>query len=137
MAIGYLYVLHNPTMPSLLKVGYTCSSVDKRRRELSGSTGVPREFVTEYFHLTEDVEEVEAKVHETLADSRFGENREFFAASLEIVIAAIQKHVSEPVVRFQRPGSSQVTASPDCECRRCGHRYERTSAQNLCPACGF
>jgi hypothetical protein len=137
MAIGYLYVLHNPTMPSLLKVGYTCSSVDKRRRELSGSTGVPREFVTEYFHLTEDVEEVEAKVHETLADSRFGENREFFAASLETVIAAIQKHVSEPVVRFQRPGSSQVTASPDYECRRCGHRYERTSAQNLCPVCVF
>jgi rubrerythrin len=137
MAIGYLYVLHNPTMPSLLKVGYTCSSVDKRRRELSGSTGVPREFVTEYFHLTEDVEDVESKVHETLADSRFGENREFFAASLETVIAAIQKHVSEPVVRFQRPGSSQVTVSPDYECHRCGHRYERTSAQNLCPVCGF
>jgi hypothetical protein len=137
MAIGYLYILHNPTMPSLLKVGYTCSSVDKRRRELSGPTGVPTEFVTEYFHLTDDVEEVEVKVHETLAEFRFGENREFFAAPLETVIAAIQKHVSEPALRFQRAVTSQETASPLRECRRCGHRYERTAAQNLCPACGF
>jgi hypothetical protein len=80
--LSVISTITQSTMPSLLKVGCTCSSVDKRRRELSGPTGVPTEFVTDYFHLTEDVEVVEVKVYETLAEFRVGEKRGCFAAPL-------------------------------------------------------
>jgi hypothetical protein len=70
MAIGYIYVMRNPTMPGLLKIGFTCGSVERRRRELSGATGVPQEFTMEYFQLTEDAEETETRAHGELNTHR-------------------------------------------------------------------
>jgi T5orf172 domain len=76
MALGYIYVLSNPAMGSLLKIGFTCASVEQRAYELSSATAVPSAFGVEYFHLTEDIEEVEALDHAALP--RHNENREFF-----------------------------------------------------------
>jgi len=137
MAVGYVYVMSNATMPGLLKIGYTCSSVEKRCRELSGATGVPHEFTIEFFQLTDDVEEVEGLVHTELSAHRFADGREFFKANLAEAIAAIGRHAKQPAVRFERPEVSAMVAANSRFCRRCGARFERTAARMLCPKCGF
>src|ERR1700752_467633 len=40
-------------MGGLLKIGFTCGTVELRARELSTATGVPGDFVVEYFHFTD------------------------------------------------------------------------------------
>lgn len=135
MAIGYVYVLSNPAMGTLLKVGFTCSSVEKRAAELSGATGVPSPFVVEYFQLTDDVETVEKLVHQTLP--RVNENREFFAVPVHEAIAAIQRHAMPPATEYQRPRVDATRTAPPHVCRRCGHSFERSTAQQFCPKCDF
>jgi len=138
MSVGYIYVLSNPTITGLLKVGFTCGSVDKRRRELSGATGVPSEFVIEYFQLSEDVEDIESAVHAELESYRIGENREFFKAPISQVISAIQRHARSPAIRFQRTeGDVDNIKGNVYSCHRCGFQYAKASPLELCPSCGF
>lgn len=138
MSVGYIYVMSNPKMPGLLKIGFTCGTVERRRRELSGATGVPDEFMIDYSHLTEDAEEIESKVHAELAGYRVADRREFFDIELSAVIAAIERHAREPSVRFERPGAVDGGAALNVRlCRRCGTRYDRSDPKTLCPGCGF
>lgn len=138
MAVGYIYALSNPMIMGLLKVGFTCGSVDRRRRELSGATGIPTEFVIEYFELTDDVEEIENLVHAELESHRVADNREFFRAPIDHVVAAIQRHARQPANRFQRPISvPKEPPSSLYSCRRCGFQYAKAMAPQLCPSCGF
>jgi hypothetical protein len=139
MAIGYVYVMSNRKMPGLLKVGFTCSSVERRRRELSSATGVPDEFTVDYFQLTEEAEETEGKIHAELAPHRVADRREFFAAKLAAVFEAINRHVREPPLKYERPMPSEPApqVSGMRFCSRCGARYARTVPKTLCPKCGF
>lgn len=136
MATGYIYILSNPSMVGLLKVGYSCVSVEKRARELSVSTGVPSPFVIEYFQLSDDVEEVEAQVHAGLERFRVSENREFFLVPVNVAVDVIEKSVRKPVVMFRNTAGAEIVR-PEPRCRRCGHPYERTINKPLCPKCGF
>lgn len=137
VAIGYIYVMSNPKIPGLLKVGFTCGTVEKRRRELSGASGVPEEFVIDYFHLTEDAEETEGKVHADLDAYRVAERREFFEANLDAVITFIRRHVKEPEMRFERKTAQSAAIANTRLCGRCGAKYVRSSPDTLCPKCGF
>ncbi|SFX48485.1 T5orf172 domain-containing protein [Paracoccus pantotrophus] len=78
MSKGYVYILKNPSMPGLLKIGKTTRSVQQRCDEL-WQTGVPTPFevVAEYY--SPDCHELERNVHQSLADKRVSEMREFFA----------------------------------------------------------
>jgi hypothetical protein len=48
MAVGYLYVLVNSSMPGLVKVGKTARSPTQRADELSGVTGVATPFIVAF-----------------------------------------------------------------------------------------
>lgn len=41
---GYVYILSNPSMPGLLKIGMTRFDPTRRVQELSSATGVPTQF---------------------------------------------------------------------------------------------
>jgi hypothetical protein len=79
---GYVYVLSNPAMPGLVKIGQTTRSMRSRVNELSLATGVPKPFVVEAYYLSDDPQADEARIHEALAYHR-APGREFFAPSLE------------------------------------------------------
>jgi hypothetical protein len=137
MSVGYVYVLSNSAMGRLLKIGFTCGSVEKRARELSGATGVPGAFVVEYFHISEDVEEIEALVHAELNGLRYSDSREFFDASVTDAVAAIERLIKLPAASFKKQEPPEITDDPGLPCRRCGFPFIKSSAQQFCPKCDF
>lgn len=77
MSKGYVYILSNPSMPGLVKIGRTIRSVDGRASELY-QTGVPTPFVVEHFVLSPNCVELEGDIHGMMPDLRVGVGREFF-----------------------------------------------------------
>ena len=96
-ARGYIYILLNPSMPGLLKIGKTRRTSDVRAEELSGETGVPSDFIVAYEVLVSDCAAAESEVHRELADFRFKENKEFFKTSLREAVRV----VNEIAARFE------------------------------------
>lgn len=90
---GYIYVLINPTMPNIAKVGKTARDPQDRVAELSGATGVATPFVLVYKELFADCSFAETYIHQILEDKgyRVSQNREFFTAPLDEIIKTIQK----------------------------------------------
>ena len=81
MSVGYMYILSNPAMPGLLKIGFTNRDVKERVGELTAATGVPKPFEIEYYCLTRDVEQIESTVHRHFASKRVP-GKEFFRSHL-------------------------------------------------------
>ena len=59
---GTVYVLTNPAMPDLVKIGKTTRDVSLRLADLY-STGVPLPFECEYAAKVKDVDETEKAFH--------------------------------------------------------------------------
>ena len=92
MSVGYIYILSNPAMSGLLKIGLTVRDIEERVRELSAHTGVPQPFEIEYFCLTADVEEVEEKTHIHFSSCR-AEGKEFFSVAVAEAVTVIDSLV--------------------------------------------
>jgi len=88
MVPGYVYILVNPSMPGLIKVGRTLRDSRMRARELS-STGVPTRFQVAFELFAEHHETLEAMVHLELTDFRVNAAREFFRYPLDKAIALL------------------------------------------------
>ncbi|WP_198174539.1 GIY-YIG nuclease family protein [Burkholderia pseudomallei] len=80
MAPGYVYILVNPSMPGLVKIGRTLRDARTRARELS-STSVPTPFQVAFELFAEQHEALETRVHQALTDFRVDAAREFFSLS--------------------------------------------------------
>lgn len=78
---GYVYILSNPSMPNLVKIGYTTRDIDQRIFELSSATGVPEYFKLEYKYFSTSPNSLERQIHQCLSSYRGSENREFFSCS--------------------------------------------------------
>jgi T5orf172 domain len=91
----YLYVMSNPSMPGLVKIGKTATSPKQRRLELH-STGVPTPFVLELSVEVDDCHASERAAHSALAKYRVTDNREFFRISvskaLQVILPVIGKY---------------------------------------------
>jgi hypothetical protein len=61
---GILYVLTNPFMPGLVKVGCTTGSVEDRIYDLSSSTGVPVAFQCHFAARVTDMATKEKTLHQ-------------------------------------------------------------------------
>lgn len=83
MEEGIVYLLTNPSMPSLVKIGMTTrNEVHARMGELY-STGVPLPFTCEYAGRVKDVKQVERALHQAFQPSRVNPAREFFEIDVE------------------------------------------------------
>lgn len=93
-----MYVITNPAMPGLLKVGYTTNTPEQRAMELGG-TGVPASFIVAYSLEVLDPPAIEQMVHRHLHEFHYG--KEFFRCDVEVAIAAIKSFVGEKTIREQ------------------------------------
>lgn len=85
-----VYVLTNPAMPGLVKIGMTTQlEVEERMKQLYG-TGVPVPFDCAFACQVKDASEVEKALHFAFGASRINPNREFFKIEPERVIAILK-----------------------------------------------
>jgi ribosomal protein L37AE/L43A len=82
---GTIYVLSNPQMPGLFKIGFTARSIEERLSELNNATGVPASFVPECLVYSDRLEKDESEIHQALAQFRLP-NKEFFACKRSKVL---------------------------------------------------
>ena len=74
-----VYVLTNPAMPSLVKIGQTSSMDVKNRLVQLYTTGVPFPFKLEFACKVSNSVEVEKALHQAFAPYRVNPSREFLA----------------------------------------------------------
>jgi len=99
MEYGIVYLLTNPVMPGLVKIGMTNrEDIDERMRELY-STGVPVPFECQYACRVSknDTARIEKALHTAFAPQRINANREFFKIQVEQAKAILELFHHEDV----------------------------------------
>ncbi len=160
MARGWVYVISNPAMPGVVKVGFSTKDPELRAQELN-NTGAPHPYQVDYDALTTDPHRTEQAVHRVLHDKR--EGREWFRCSLLEAIQAIRTVIGnamilennrmpetapnqapEPAVKrdhrpAHKPPSIRFSATFDGECAHCRHPFRVTVTRHdsrlHCPQC--
>ena len=79
---SWVYVLSNPSMPNLYKIGYTKLNPEERAKQLSSSTGVALPYEVVWAFHCFNGEQLEYEVHKSLNMFRVNDQREFFQAPL-------------------------------------------------------
>lgn len=86
-----VYIVDNPAMPGLIKVGMTTVDSMERIASLSASTMVPMPFRLVYAVRVADPQAVESWMHRRLARYRVNHSREFFAVEPEVAVELLQR----------------------------------------------
>ena len=84
---GWVYVISNPSMPGIVKIGYSLKDPMLRAQELD-STGVPHSYVVEYSIMVDNPQQLEQRVHKSL--KCINEKKEWFRCSLEKAVTSIR-----------------------------------------------
>lgn len=77
-----VYILTNPCMSDLIKIGRT-TNLEDRMRNLSSHSGVPVAFDCYYACEVKDSQDTEKRLHVGLGDHRINPRREFFEFNAE------------------------------------------------------
>lgn len=106
-----VYVLTNPAMSGLVKIGKTTQlEVEDRMKQLYG-TGVPVPFDCAFACQVKDASEVEKALHFAFGNARINPNREFFRIEPERVIAVLKLlKVDDITVQFEKQLEADVAA---------------------------
>lgn len=82
-SFGYVYVMINPSLPDVVKIGKTTREPSERAKELSSATGVPTPFILVYSKPFADCHFAEKVIHGYFEKkgARVNDNREFFRVS--------------------------------------------------------
>lgn len=75
--MGCVYILKNPAMPDLIKIGQTEKTAREQANELY-TTGVPLPFKVLHEYPCDDHEQLGREIHQKLAPYRYDAKREFF-----------------------------------------------------------
>lgn len=86
---GTIYILTNPLMPDLCKIGMTTGDVETRMKQLFTS-GVPVPFECQFAMSVPDVKGAEKLLHHAFGDHRVNATREFFRIDPERVRSALR-----------------------------------------------
>lgn len=89
---GIVYLVTNPVMPGLVKIGMTAQEdIDKRLKELY-TTGVPMPFVCEFACRVKksDCTKIENALHTAFAPQRINASREFFRIQVDQAKAILE-----------------------------------------------
>ena len=85
-----VYVLANPAMPGLVKIGKSSQADVMQRMNQLYTTGVPVPFECVYAMEVSDCSQVESALHIAFSPSRINPNREFFKIDAEQAIAILK-----------------------------------------------
>jgi hypothetical protein len=128
-ALSIVYVLTNPAMPGLVKIGSTVSEDASIRLAQLYSTGVPFPFKLEFAAKVPNCEEVERVLHRAFAPNRVNPRREFFLIEPDQAIAILKLlHVEEVTMQVDQSPSSiepqEISAANEYASRRPNLNFE-------------
>lgn len=107
MTEGIVYVLTNPAMPGIVKIGKTTRGMGARLNELY-STGVPLPFECAYAARVDDESKVERAFHQAFGPYRINPRREFFDIEPEQAIALLELMALEDMTPALQEEANQV-----------------------------
>lgn len=108
--IGHVYILSNPALAGLVKIGHTKKAdVNIRAVELSSSTSIPLPFVVEDSWLVENPMQWELRIHARLAFCRIAKEREFF----RIELPQAQAHINNLIYGTDNPLDAAICGMKD------------------------
>ncbi|MBL7913982.1 MAG: GIY-YIG nuclease family protein [Bacteroidia bacterium] len=87
---GIIYLLSNPVMPGIIKIGRTYKEDVKVRMKELYSSGVPLPFDCEYAATVRNIDLVEKALHTAFSPNRLNPKREFFEIEANQAIAIIK-----------------------------------------------
>lgn len=87
---GIIYILTNPIMPGIIKIGKTNQEDVKLRMAQLYTTGVPLPFECEYAAKVKNIDEVERALHTAFGPDRVNPKREFFEIEASQAISIIK-----------------------------------------------
>lgn len=110
LALQIVYVLTNPAMPGLVKIGKTTQEeVDVRMKQLF-STGVPVPFDCAFACRVPDASAVERALHHAFGNTRINPTREFFKIEPERVVSILKLlHVDDVTAQLEKLIESDAT----------------------------
>jgi hypothetical protein len=95
MKRGYVYILINPSLEGLVKIGKTTRSSESRAKEISRGSGVPTAYNVVCEEFVSDCETVEKRLHQMFSPYRVNPNREFFRVVLKDAVRALHQVAAE------------------------------------------
>lgn len=90
MSAGFVYIMINPAMRGLVKIGLTERTPTDRAKDLRG-TAVPDDFIVVYDELVTDSAFIEKRLHARFNDYRYQPNREFFQVPIREAIRGLME----------------------------------------------
>jgi hypothetical protein len=113
-----VYILSNPAMPGLLKIGLTDkANLPLRMKELY-TTGVPLPFDCVYACIVEDNAVVEKAMHTKLAKYRVNLKHEFFKISAKAAVKALKLYELQDITTCFRVDFDSALLDEEKEARR-------------------
>lgn len=116
---GIVYILTNPAMPNLIKIGMTTGQDVKMRMAQIYTTGVPLPFECVYAARVANHEKVEKALHIAFGPNRVNTKREFFEIDASQAIAIIKLMEIEDMTPKVEKEKEQV----DAEDRNAGEAF--------------
>lgn len=126
MSEGIVYVLTNPAMPGIVKIGKTTRGMSARLNELY-STGVPLPFECAYAARVDDEAKVERAFHQAFGPYRINARREFFDIQPEQAIALLELMALEDMT----PAIQQEADQVDVDAKASAERLKRARRPSL------
>ena len=123
---GIVYVLTNPAMPKLVKIGKTGRGVETRLNDLY-TTGVPLPFECAYAARVEDMDKVEKAFHNAFGPYRVNPRREFFEIEPEQAIGLLDLMKLEDMTPAMQAEAEQV----DVQAKASAEKLKRSRRPNL------
>ena len=118
---GIVYVLTNPAMPKMVKIGRTGREIDERLNQLY-STGVPLPFECAYAATVADMDKVEKAFHNAFGPYRVNPKREFFSIDPEQAIGLLELMKLEDMTPAMQREAEQV----DVEAKAAAEKFKRS-----------
>lgn len=94
--VGRVYVLTNPRMAGLVKIGFTLGTVEGRAKELD-ATGTPEPFEIAYQVEVRGPDDLERRAHDKMGSKRVRNAREFFEVDIVEAILCVRNLADEPL----------------------------------------
>lgn len=127
MEHGYIYILSNPAMPDIYKIGKTTRDVRDRIDDLY-TTGVPFPFQIIKVYEVDEMTKTEELLHEIFKTDRINQKREFFKLDPIRVIKALELAHANDITDTISSQPNDTASSEEIEA---GEQFVRSRRPNF------